>query len=57
MRYSNYRIFSYLRKQTKTQKKTFDAVKFVREQRDRLDAMFSQMTREEIVSYLRRTQT
>ena len=36
--------------------KTFDAVKFVREQRDRLDAMFSQMTKEEIVAYLKKTQ-
>ncbi len=40
----------------KTTKKTetlknFDAVKFVREQRDRLDAMFAKMTKEEVIAY------
>ena len=36
--------------------KTFDAVMFVREQRNRLAAMFSQMTTEEIVAFLKKTQ-
>jgi len=40
----------------KTIEKIFDAVKFMREQRDRLSAMFSQMTKEEIIAYLKRTQ-
>lgn len=37
--------------ETKTEKK-FDAVKFAREQKDRLDEMFSKMTKEEILEYL-----
>ena len=32
--------------------KSFDAVKFMREQRDRLDAMFAKMTKEEMIAYL-----
>jgi hypothetical protein len=40
----------------KTQKKSFDAVKFMREQRDRLDAMFAKMNKKEIVAYLNRAQ-
>ena len=36
--------------------KTFDTVKFVREQRDRLSAIFSQMNTDEIVAYLKKTQ-
>jgi len=39
--------------ETKT-KKDFDAVKFAREQKDRLDKMFSTMTKEEILKYLKR---
>jgi len=38
--------------ETKT-KKSFDAVKFAREQKDRLDKMFSKMTKEEILEYLK----
>jgi hypothetical protein len=34
-----------------TTKKTFDAVKFMREQRDRLSEKLSKMTKEEIVEY------
>ena len=37
---------------TKT-KKDFDAVKFAREQKDRLDKKFSKMTEEEILEYLK----
>jgi len=40
----------------KTSEKTFDAVKFMREQRDKFSIMFSQMTKEEIIDYLKRTQ-
>jgi hypothetical protein len=36
--------------ETKTKKK-FDAVKFAREQKDRLDKIFSTMTKEEILDY------
>jgi hypothetical protein len=36
--------------ETKT-KKTFDSVKFMREQRDRLSKKLSKMTKEEIVEY------
>jgi len=32
--------------------KNFDSVRFMREQRDRLDAMFAKMTKEEIIAYL-----
>lgn len=34
--------------------KEFDAVKFAREQKDRLDKMFAQMTKEEILEYLKK---
>jgi hypothetical protein len=34
--------------------KSFDAVKFMREQRDKLSAMLSKMTKEEIVEYFKR---
>jgi len=37
----------------KTKEKSWDCVKFVREQRDRLDAMYAKMTTEEIVAYSR----
>jgi hypothetical protein len=33
--------------------KTFDAVKFMREQRDRLSKKLSKMTKEEIVDYFK----
>jgi hypothetical protein len=35
-------------------KKEFDAVGFSRDQKDRLSAMFSKMTKEEILEYLKR---
>ena len=35
------------------EKKGFDAVKFAREQKNRLDKIFSIMTNEEILEYLR----
>ena len=34
-------------------KKKFDAVKFAREQKNRLSAMFAKMTKEEILEYLK----
>jgi len=34
-------------------KKEFDAVKFAREQKDRLRAMFTKMTKAEILEYLK----
>lgn len=37
-----------------TTKTTFDAVKFMREQRDNLSEKLSKMTKEEIVDYFRR---
>ena len=37
-----------------TTKKTFDAVKFMREQRDKLSEKLSKMTKEEIVEYFRK---
>lgn len=36
------------------EKQDFDAVKFSREQKDRLTAMFSKMTKEEVLEYLKR---
>ena len=36
--------------------KNFDSVGFVREQRDRLDAMFAKMTDKEIIEYLNKPQ-
>jgi hypothetical protein len=37
-----------------TAKKTFDAVKFMREQRDKLSEKLSKMSKEEIVEYFRK---
>lgn len=37
-----------------TIEKTFDAVKFMREQRDRLSKKMSKMTKEEIVDYFKK---
>ena len=37
-----------------TIKKTFDAVKFMREQRQRLSEKLSTMTKEEIIEYFRK---
>ena len=43
----------------KTTEKTFDAVKFMRQQRDNLSNKLSKMTKEEILEYFekRKTQT
>lgn len=41
-------------KSMKTTKKQFDAVTFMRQQRDRLSCMLSKMTKEEIVEYFRK---
>jgi len=37
-----------------TVKKTFDAVKFMREQREKLSKKLSSMTKEEIIEYFRK---
>jgi hypothetical protein len=37
-----------------TTEKSFDAVKFMREQRDKLSEKLSKMTKEEIVEYFKR---
>jgi len=37
-----------------TTEKTFDAVKFMREQREELSEILSKMTKEEIVEYFRK---
>ena len=37
-----------------TAKKTFDAVKFMRDQREKLSEKLSKMTKEEIVEYFKR---
>jgi len=37
-------------------KKTFDAVLYMREQRDRLSEILSKMTKEEIVEYFKKSQ-
>jgi len=37
-----------------TSKKTFDSVKFMREQREKLSEKLSKMTKEEIVEYFKR---
>jgi c-di-AMP phosphodiesterase-like protein len=36
-----------------TTEKTFDAVRFMREQRDKLSAKLSKMTKEEVVEYFK----
>jgi hypothetical protein len=41
----------------KTIKKTFDAVKFMRQQRDKLSAKLSKMTNEEILEYFNKAKT
>jgi c-di-AMP phosphodiesterase-like protein len=41
----------------KTTEKTFDAVKFMREQRDRLTKKLSKMTKEEILEYFKKRKT
>ena len=37
-----------------TTEKTFDSVKFMREQRDRLSKKLSKMTKEEIIAYFKK---
>lgn len=37
-----------------TTEKTFDAVKFMREQREELSEMLSKMTKEEIIEYFKK---
>jgi hypothetical protein len=37
-----------------TVKKTFDAVKFMRDQREKLSAILSGMTKEEIIEYFKK---
>ena len=39
---------------TKAIKKKFDAVKYMRDQRDKLSEMLSKMTKEEIIEYFRK---
>jgi len=43
----------------KTTEKTFDAMKFIRQERDKLSEKLSKMTREEIIKYFnkRKSQT
>jgi len=38
----------------KTSEKTFDAVKFMRQQRDKLSEKLSKMTKEEILEYFKK---
>ena len=41
----------------KTTEKSFDAVKFMREQRDKLSEDLSKMTKEEILEYFKKRKT
>jgi len=41
----------------KTTEKTFDAVKFMRQQRDQLSEKLSKMTKEEILEYFKKRKT
>ena len=41
----------------KTTKKTFDAVKYMREQREKLSEKLINMTKEEILEYFKKRQT
>ena len=41
----------------KTSEKTFDAVKFMRQQRDELSEKLAKMTKEEILEYFRKRKT
>lgn len=40
----------------KTTEKTFDAVKFIRQQRDKLSEKLAKMTKKEILEYFKRKQ-
>ena len=44
-------------KNMKTTEKTFDAVKFMRQQRDKLSEKLSKMTKEEILEYFKKRKT
>ena len=46
--------FTILKDIMSENKKTFDAVLFMRQQRNRLSEMLSKMTKEEVVQYLRK---
>jgi hypothetical protein len=41
----------------KTTEKTFDAVRFMRQQRDKLSEKLTKMTKEEIIEYFRKRKT
>jgi c-di-AMP phosphodiesterase-like protein len=41
----------------KTTEKTFDAVKYMRQQRDKLSEKLSKMTKEEILEYFKKRKT
>lgn len=41
----------------KTTKKTFDALKFMRQQRNKLSEKLSKMTKEEIIEYFKKPKT
>ncbi len=41
----------------KTTEKTFDAVKFMRQQRDKLSEKLAKMTKEEILEYFKKRKT
>lgn len=41
----------------KTTEKTFDTVKFMRQQRDKLSEKLSKMTKEEILEYFKKSKT
>jgi hypothetical protein len=41
----------------KTTEKTFDAVKFMRQQRDKLSEKLSKMTKDEILEYFKKRKT
>jgi len=44
-------------KNMKTTEKTFDAVRFMRQQRDKLSEKLSKMTKEEIIDYFKKRKT
>jgi c-di-AMP phosphodiesterase-like protein len=41
----------------KTTEKTFDAIKYMRQQRDQLSEKLSKMTKEEILEYFKKSKT
>jgi hypothetical protein len=46
-----------MKKKDKRREKPFDAVQFMRDQRDKLSEKLSKMTEEEIVQYFKKRQT